>query len=454
MRVASTVHVVGTNHKHTALADRERLAVGEESPQDLLERARAALGARECVVLRTCNRVEVYFLASPAGYSEQAAAEMFTGICDPSTSSPASVIYHYASEDAATHLFEVACGLDSMILGEHEILGQVKSALSEAAQTGDAGPILTRLFNRAIRAGKRARSETAISSGIFSVGQCAARLAQQVLGELNGKRLLVLGAGRIAKVTAKHMVALGAGPAAVLSRTRERAEELAAMLDGEVVTAEELPQNLRACDILAGCASAPHHVVGCAEIERAMGDRIGRPLVVIDLGMPRNVDPEVGELPGVRLFNLDHLGAVVAENIGAREAEIERVKAIVTEEIAASRRVEAEAEAAAVIAKLRGKAEALRQECLALVDRRKLSDEDRACFDYLTDLLVRKLLHKPVVTLREAGCDAATEDVELAAAVTKLFDLHEETDHNSESGHDGEPATAAAVNKDRRTRDS
>ncbi len=430
------------------LADRERFASSAESNLSVLERTRATLGAKECAILRTCNRVEIYSVTAAGHCPKEAVRALFSEACEAPDLSLADSVYHYSGEDATTHLFRVASGLDSMILGEHEVLGQVKSALNEALESGHAGPILTRLFNHAIRVGKRARRETAISSGIFSVGQCAARLAQEVLGELRAKRLLVFGAGRIAKVTAKHMAALGAGPITVFSRTRERAQCLAAMLEAEAVTAENLPEVLQTSDILVGCASAPHHVVKAAEIHEATKNRDGRPLVVIDLGVPRNVDPEVGKLPGVRLFNLDDLEYVVAENIEAREAEIQRVNAIVAEEAADFQSREAQAEAALVIAKLRAKVEQIRLECLARADRKQLSDEDLAFVDYLTDLLVRKLLHKATVALREHPCGEQADDVDLAAAVTRLFDL--DSANGSENPGDcaeEQSAVSLALNK-------
>ncbi len=417
------IQVVGTNHKHTPLAGRERLTPSGESARDLLERARAALGARECVMLRTCNRVEIYFVASAERPGERGAQELFREVCGPSAKVSSDSIYHYCGGEATRHLFEVACGLDSMILGEHEVLGQVKVALSEARESGHAGPVMTRLFSHAIRVGKRARRETAISSGIFSVGQCAARLARQVLGELRGKHLLVFGAGRIAKVTAKHMAALGVGPITVFSRTRERAQDLATMLEGRAITADELPQALLASDILVGCASAPHHVVDAADIQQATRDRDGRPLVVVDLGVPRNVDPEVGGIQGVHLFNIDDLSAVVAENAGAREAEMQRARAIVEEEVADSQRLQAQGEATAAISKLLATAEQLRQQCLKEAGRKQLSEQDFQHFDYLTDLLVRRLLHKPMVALRESACGQQANDTDLVAAVAKLFEL-------------------------------
>ncbi len=436
---------MGTNHRHTPLAGRERLALGVEFTHRFLERARAALGTRECVALWTCNRIEIYFVTSGGRPSERGARELFGKACDSSELALADSVYHYSGTQAVRHLFEVASGLDSMVLGEHEILGQVKSALSEALHGGYGGPVLTRLFNHAIRVGKRARRETAISSGIFSVGQCAARAAGDVVGNLAGKCILVFGAGRIAKVTAKHMTALGAGPITVFSRTRARAEELAELVGGHAITAEEVPGALRASDILVGCASAPHHLVRAAEIRHAVRERSGRPLVVIDLAVPRNVEPEVGRVRGVHLFNLDDLEGVVAENRGARQAEIQRVRAIVAEELSDFERLEVPGDATAVISKLRASAEQVRQQCLREAGRGQLSEEDLRLFNYLTDLLVRRLLHRPTVALRECARGDGGDDVDLVAAIARLFDLDGADDCECRAEEGDKQATDSAM---------
>ena len=318
-----TTHVLGLNHRTAPVSIREQFAADPLRTRDWLELAPGNAPIRESVLLSTCNRVDLHVVTPDASLITPQATEL----------TPHAAYYHPRAE-AVTHLLSVASGLDSLVLGEHEIMAQIKEALKLSLEEGRCGPTLARLFHHALRSGKRARSETAISSGLFSVGQCAARKAQAVLGELAGKRLLIFGAGRIAHVTAKHMIAAEAGPIAVYSRTKERAEALALPLGATAVDALGLMDALRDSDILVGCATAPHHLVGCAEIVEATHARNRRPLVVIDLGMPRNVDPEVGRLPGVHLFNIDHLEAVVAEDIGSREAESERVRTIVREEVA------------------------------------------------------------------------------------------------------------------------
>lgn len=444
------IQVVGTNHKYSPLGIREALAADGGFERVLAKRARAELGASECVVVCTCNRLELYYVG-PSGDGLGPAAKQL--ICEAGQAGDRiseDRVYHHVGTEAACHLFRVACGLDSMVLGEHEILGQVKAALVGALSSGYAGPILKRLFQQAVRAGKRARRETAISSGIFSVGQCAARMAMEVLHDIRGKQVLVFGAGRIAKVTAKHMVSLGAGRVTVFSRTYERAEALASLVGGRAVRAEALPEVLGSSDIVVGCAAAPHHLITADQIREATQGRDGRPLVVVDLGVPRNVDPAVEELPGVHLFNLDHLEAVVGGHAREREAEVARVQAIVSEESCAFHQWRGGAKASTAVSELRTRAEEARQECLRLAARRGLSERDLATADYVTDLLVRKLLHRPLTALREAAGGGEPQDADLLAAAERLFGLGEPAQARElEQGCEGAgetPAGSAANN--------
>lgn len=417
--------IAGTNYKQTPIAGRERLGRGAESVAETLACASQLLGTAECVLLRTCNRLEVYFITPVHPSNLERVRALFSRLAGANGGELTDSIYHYTGKQAIRHLFEVASGLDSMILGEHEILGQVKTALSESAQAGRAGPLLTRLFRQAMKTGKRARAETAISSGIFSVGQCACRLAQQALGETQGKQVLLFGAGIIAKAVAKHLSVACGGVVRVFSRTPSRAKELADSLGGEAVVSEQLPAAFSSSDVVVGCASAPHHVIGVAQVQEAMQARDGRPMVVIDLGVPRNVDPAVGSLVGVHLYNLDDLEAVVAENAKARQAEIRHVGAIIDEEMSNFEQAEAQEMTADLIVQLRARAEELRQECLQRAGG-KLSSEDSAeLLDYITDLLVRKLLHQPIVALKEAACRAEGGETDLAAIVARIFGLNE-----------------------------
>jgi len=415
------IQVLGINHRQASVAAREQV-VATWPAASLASHAREALRASECVLLRTCNRVELYYVAPLAAVDEDAGKALICGAEQDACATPHQV-EHLVGPEAARHLFEVASGLDSMVLGEYEILGQVRQALAEAVENGWCGPVLRRLFDHAVRTGKRARRETAISSGLFSVGQCAARMAQQVIGSLEGRRVLVFGAGRIARVTAKHLACSGVRSITVFSRTHERARELASGCGGRAITAEELPSAMEESDIVVGCASAPHYVITPGDLEATMSRRGSRPLVVIDLGVPRNVDPAVGAMAGLHLFNIDDLERVVAEHAGEREQEVRHVRAIVEEEAGEFAHWLDERSVSDLISELRAKAESARQECLGLAER-KLSEDDLAMVAYLLDLLVRKLLHAPISAIRGAASDGV--EAHLLAAAKRLFGLGEE----------------------------
>jgi glutamyl-tRNA reductase len=412
----SVIQVVGTSYKQCSIEERERFSAVGRPLSELLAEAQEVLQARECVLLRTCNRVELYFLGPQA---DLATARSL--LCGAGDAAAGDSLYQASGMEAADHLFAVAAGLNSMVLGEHEIVGQVREAAAAARAAGFAGPILSRLFDHALRTGRRARRETAISSGIFSLGQCAARTAHDLLGCLRGKRVLVFGAGRMAKVAAQHLVATGAGPLSIFSRTYARAEELARALGGRAISAEEVPAALRCCDVLVGCTTAPHHVVTAGQLREAVLDREARPLVVIDLGVPRNVDPAAGALPGVHLHNVDQLECVVATHVGEREREIARVRGIVGEEVGAFQQWVEGTRVSALITQLRARAEEARQACLEVAER-QFSGEDLAAVDYALDLLVRKLLHTPIAAIREAATESEA-DPDLVAAARRLFGL-------------------------------
>jgi len=326
------IEVVGTNYKLTRLAERDRLAASKLPPRELAARVRAELGTQECIVLRTCNRIEIYVADVSGALSGEAVRTLLCEPIEGADALPAAHTYHCNGGDAVAHLFSVASGIDSMILGEHEIMAQVRSALAAARVARTAGRLLCRLFQHALRTGKRARRETAISAGVFSIGQCVARLAQQTVGSLTGKHLLLIGAGQVAKSVGKHMVALGAGPVTVLGRTAGRARPLAELLGGEAAGFERIEVAVAAADIVAACADAPHYVLRLGQVEEAWRQRDERPLLVLDLGAPRNVEPAIASLPCVSLLDLDAVEKYMGGQMAARAAEVARVRFIITEE--------------------------------------------------------------------------------------------------------------------------
>ena len=397
--------LVGISHRHAPVEVRERVALGLNDAA-ALARELAAEGC-ECVCLSTCNRTELYVVGDDA---ESRAQEALRTLGDDEV---AALSYRLADQAAALHLFRVAAGLDSLVPGEGEILGQVRAAY----EAGAPGPLLNRLFHDALHAGKRARSQTAIAESPASVSSAGAALAEQVFGELAGRRVLVVGAGTVGEQAARSLAARGAEIAAVANRSRVGAEELARSFGARGVTLEQLPEELASVDVVVACTSAPGFVLHGADVL----ERKGRPLFLIDLAVPRDIDPAVNELDGCYLYDIDDLEAVVAASLAGRRREAERAEAIVAEEADRFRAWQASLDVVPTIASLRARAEAIRT---AELSKAKLSEDERRAVESITAQILNKLLHLPTVRMKEAA--AAADGVLYADAVRHLFGLEDE----------------------------
>ena len=412
-----SVIVVGVNHRTVALELLERLAV----PDDRLPKALHDLASREdiaeAVVLSTCNRTEIYVQAEKF---HGAVADVRNFLCELAFLAPEELSDHlYTFHDAAAvaHLFSVAAGLDSAVLGESEILGQVRGAWEIAASERVAGPAMHLLFRHAVEVGKRVRTETAIGRSAVSVSSAAVALAAQELGGLAGRRVLVLGAGEMGEGMVASLVAAGVSDVLVANRTRARAETLAARVGGRPVAMIDLAATLDEIDVLLTSTGASDFLVDAASLEARAG---GRPLLIVDVAVPRDVDPSAGSLPGITLLDMDDLRAFADVGLAERRREIGKVRDLIDDEVARFRDVALGREVAPLIAALRARVEEIR---LAEVDRaaRGLSDAERDTLDAATRSIVAKLLHEPTVRLKE---DAGTARGErLAEAVRELFEL-------------------------------
>lgn len=323
--------VIGTNHKVAPVEMREKVAFSEERLADAY-RHFLANGVDEVVLLSTCNRTEVY-AATSKQISEWELLALWLSFFGVSPQEFEGRFYAYRNQDAARHLFRVACGLDSMMLGETQILGQVKDAFEEAQKAGAVGTYLGELFRRAIKVGKRARTETAISKGAMSVGGAAVELAKHIFANLQTCTVLLVGAGKMGTDTAKALVQAGAKQLLVCNRTLSRAEELAAELSGQVVPFDELPKTLAKADIVIASTGAQHYILTRAMVAEAIRQRRYRPLFLIDIAVPRNIEPEVGELDNVFLFDIDDLEQVVQDYLEERRKEIPKVEALIEHEL-------------------------------------------------------------------------------------------------------------------------
>jgi len=410
--------LAGVSHHRASLDVRERVAVDLEAAGEL-SRALATSGgpAHEAVVLSTCNRTELY-VAGDDGIVEHADRALLE-LAGPGAPALSPAAYRLADESAALHLFRVAAGLDSMVPGEGEILGQVR----EAFEAGSPGPLLGRTFRMALRAGRRARVETAIGESPASIPAAAAALAEQVFEGLAGRSVVLVGAGRMSDLTARNLRSRGAMISAVANRTLEHAERLAGSFDARPVSIEELAGPLSVADIVVSSTSAPGFVLGGEAVASVLRARRGRPLLIVDLAVPRDVDPGLGAIDGCFLYDVDALESVVTATLEGRRTEAVHAERIVSEEAERFRAWRASLAVVPAIASLRAHAEEIRAAELARLEGR-LPEGDRDVVDTLTAQIVNKLLHLPTVRLKEA---AVTADGLLYADVVRhLFGLSEE----------------------------
>ena len=414
-----TLVLVGLSHRVAPVELRERVA---------LPLSRAAAVARElageggeAVCLSTCNRTELYARAEEPAGAEARAVELLGETSGLSDERLRGVLYRLRDEAAALHLFRVAAGLDSMVPGEGEILGQVRAAY----EAGATGPVLDRLFRQALYAGKKVRAETAISESPTSVASAAAALAQQVFGNLDGRSVLVIGAGQTGELTARNLRKRGARIAAVANRGDERGDALARQFRARAVPLEEAASVLQEADIVVSSTSAAGFVLGAEQVEAARAKRKGLPLLLIDIAVPRDLDPAIHALEGCYLYDIDDLESVVEATLAGRREEAVRAEAIVGAEAERFAAWQASLDVVPAISELREHAEAIRAGELARAESvlARLSESERRLVESVTAGIVNKLLHLPTVRLKEAA--AGAEGVAYVDAVRHLFGLDE-----------------------------
>lgn len=397
------VCVVGVNHKTTPVAIRGKLAIGASQLQHALLSLHNYVS--QGIILCTCNRTEVYALAEEGAPVESASINFFNTRANLSQPDLLQYIYVYHGEAAAKHLFRVASGLDSMIIGEFEILGQVRRALEEAEKTGLVGLPLLSLFRHAVRVGRRVRAETGISRSALSVSSVAVDLAARVVGDIGHCQIVVIGAGEAGQLAAKACRERGASQIVVVSRSQEKGAALATMLHGIWVPMENLEQELSACDIVISCSGAPHTVLKLGLVEKAMSTRPEHPLVIIDIAVPQDVEYQVRQLNNVFLYDIDDLTRVGESNHKQREDEIQSAMEIVTDEVGRFISHWQELEMKPVISAMVTKAEKIRQVQLGLTLKKlpDLSDDERAHLEAMTKAIVQKILHDPIQCLKKSN---------------------------------------------------
>jgi glutamyl-tRNA reductase len=404
--------LAGVSHHRAPIELRERVALDLDACRALAEQ----LGG-EAVVLSTCNRTELYLVREE--HADEEAVAALSQLAGERADDLAAALYRLRDEAAALHLFRVAAGLDSLVPGEGEILGQVRAAF----EAGAAGPFLDQLFRQALHTGKRVRMETAIGESPASVPSAAAALAQQVFGDLAGRRVLLLGAGKISESAARNLRSRGAEIAVVANRTLAHGEDLARKLGARALALDAVETELEQADVVVSATSASDLVLSRESVAAVLRARKGRPLLLLDLAVPRDLDPTINELEGCFLYDVDDLEAVVTETLSGRRGEAAHAEQLVAREADRFRDWQASLDIVPTIASLRALAEEIRDRELLKAGGR-LSERERKHIESVTSQIVAKLLHLPTIRLKEAA--AAADGVVYADVVKHLFGLEEE----------------------------
>lgn len=437
--------LLGVSHRTAPVEVRERLDFAARGLDDALTALSTRPAANESVVVSTCNRAELYVACDDIGAARD---DLVHFLCDYhllESSALAPHLYEKADGSAAQHLFRVAAGLDSLVVGEPQILGQVKDAYAVASDKRTVGPVLNKVFPWSFTVGKRVRTETGVSEGAVSVSFAATSLAKKIFGELRGRTVLVIGAGEMGKLTAQHLKAQGVERMLITSRTFAHATALAESIGGKALPWDDLRTSLDAADIVITATGAALPILTRPQVDAAMRHRRNRPLFLIDIAIPRDVDPAVGELEAVFLYNIDDLQAVVQENLSRRAAEVSHAEEIVADEVRKFESWLTARVAIPTVVALRQRFESIRRSELERLQSKLagLPPDARARVDDITRLLVEKLLITPTEQLK------ATPDPDRVRAytdaLTRLFALDAEETASADAGRPAAPRRAAGA---------
>jgi len=413
---------VGLNHRTAPVELRERLAVAEAEIPVFLQEMISQSSIREASLLSTCNRVEMTMVTHDPDAAIAVAHEWFAHKADMDLDLVREHLYSYTTDDAIKHLFSVASGLDSLVLGEPQILGQVKTSYEQALAAGTAGHILHRLYQSTFAAAKRARSETGIGKQAVNISSCAVELAKRIFGDLSGKTVMLIGAGEMAELAARHLRGNGCTSILVANRTLERAKKLAVEFEGHALTLEELPEYLDSADIIVSSTGASTYVLLPDVVEQAMKKRAMKPIFLVDIAVPRDIDPRVGDIDGAYLYDIDDLQQVVQGNQEQREKESEQARALLKEEAQTLLTWLKSLESVPLIRAIQEQAEKIRKEELEKASRymKDLSDEQNEMVERFSRALMKRFMHPTLRTLK-----TLPDDIEgdlLMGAARRLFD--------------------------------
>lgn len=420
---------VGLNHKTAPIGVLERLSIGPEALPKALHQLNNYEHVLEGAILSTCNRIEVYALSSKFHAGVQDLRNFLAEFCHVAPEDFSDHLYTYHDDGAVRHLFRVASGIDSMVIGESEILGQVRRAYQSADDEGMAPRVLGAAFRQALRVGKRARTETAIGRNPVSISSAAVDLAKRAFmgGTIAGKSVTIVGAGKMGRLAARALTRSGASDVSVVNRSEERAQELAEMFGVTPLPFDQLESAIAGADILISSTTAPQTVIERSLVEKAVSGR-STPLFIVDIAVPRDVDPSVAEVPGVVLRDIDDLRGVVEANVGSRLSEVTSVEEIISNEVERFLRWERATEVGPTITSLVSKAEVIREDEMGKLQSRlgELSDEERAVIDQMVSRVIAKLLHVPINKAKELA--SSKQGYLYLSALRELFELDDEPD--------------------------
>ncbi len=424
----SELFALGISHKTAPLELRERLALTEGRAAGVLSDLLESEQVSEAAAISTCNRTELYLVVSDAVEAENVALTALSRQAGIRPTELVESLYSHRGIEAAGHLFRVAAGLDSMILGEAEIQGQVKRAYELALVEGATGAILNRLFRGALAAGKRVRSDTRIGEGGISVPSAAVELAIRTLGDLADRRVLLIGAGETAELTARALAARGVDAVFVANRRYDRAIGLAERFGGSAVRFDDLPNELEQADIVVSSTNSPHHIVEREELELVAAARSHRPLLLIDLAVPRDIDPTCREVTGVVVRDVDDVQTIADRNANGREVESRRAELLVSAELARFESWLGSLEVLPTVASLRGRADEIVRRVLTENEGKfaELSEADRHRVESMARAVASRILHEPTLRLKRAAEEA--DAYQQVAALRDLFGLDSTTE--------------------------
>lgn len=423
----SELLAIGVSHKTAPVEVRERLALTEVRASDFMRDLHGAREVLEVVALSTCNRTELYLVVDDPVEAESTVLGMLARKANIRPTELTGTIYSHRNCEAARHLYRVSSGLESMIVGEDQIQGQVKHAYETALERDTVGPLTSRLFRAALQTGKRVRTETAIGAGQLSLPSVSAMLAREALGDLYGRSTVVIGTGESSELAAQALADFGAKITFVATRRRDRAISLARRFDGNSVPFDELPEALVQADVVISATSSPHLLIEAGELAEVLRLRGGRPMLMIDLAVPRDIDAECAALPGVSLYDIDDLEAVVARNRRVRQSEALKAEGIVEEEIQVFATWLGSLEVMPTLAALRSHATEIAEQVVRENDGKwdSASDRDIERVHAISRAIVNRLLHHPTQRIKEPRDDRVHARM---ALVRDLFGLEVDAD--------------------------